>query len=149
MTILIDANVLLRVSQPEHSQFAVSRDALRVLRSQANRLVIVPQVIYEFWVVSTRPLDVNGLGLTSSLAEEKIGEVLRLYDLYHDDRDIFVAWRQLVSKYGIQGKQAHDARLVAAMIRHGMTYLLTFNVQDFARFREIATVSPEAATATQ
>lgn len=147
MTILVDTNVLLRMSQPEHPQFAISRDSLRVLRFRSERLILVPQVIYEFWVASTRPLDVNGLGLAASQALAKVEDNLAMYPLYHDDRDVFGAWRELVIKYGIQGKQAHDARLVAAMVRHGVTHLLTFNGQDFARFSEIAVIAPADAAA--
>lgn len=39
-----------------------------------------------------------------------------------------------------------DARLVAAMKRHGTSHLLTFNDGDFARFSDITVVNPEAAT---
>ncbi len=38
------------------------------------------------------------------------------------------------------GKQAHDTRLVAAMIAHEMTHILTFNTDDFKRFSEITAV---------
>lgn len=37
----------------------------------------------------------------------------------------------------MKGKNAHDARLVAAMVRHGLTHILTFNAQDFSRYRGI------------
>ena len=37
----------------------------------------------------------------------------------------------------------HDARLVAAMIVHGIPNLLTFNLPDFKRFTEITVISPE------
>ena len=42
------------------------------------------------------------------------------------------------------GKQAHDARLVAAMIAHRLTHLLTFNTDDFKRFSEITVVAPRS-----
>ena len=42
---------------------------------------------------------------------------------------------------------AHDARLVAAMVRHSISHLLTFNEQDFARYNEIAVIVPSAAAA--
>lgn len=60
---------------------------------------------------------------------------------------MFDAWRDLIARYGILGKQAHDAHMVAAMVRHGLTHLLTFNEQDFARFSEIAVIAPSAAGA--
>jgi hypothetical protein len=40
------------------------------------------------------------------------------------------------------GKNAHDARFVAAMMAHGLTHLLTFNPQDFRRYSGITVVTP-------
>jgi predicted nucleic acid-binding protein len=41
------------------------------------------------------------------------------------------------------GKASHDARLVAAMKVHGITHVLTFNVDDFKRY-EISVLHPAA-----
>ncbi|GAA6616251.1 hypothetical protein [Scytonema sp. NUACC26] len=40
------------------------------------------------------------------------------------------------------GNPSHDARLVAAMIAHNLTNLLTFNTSDFRRFSEITAIAP-------
>jgi|GEM_PF-2113909 len=48
----------------------------------------------------------------------------------------------LVTVHTVKRKTSHDARLVAAMQRHDVTHLLTFNRQDFLRFTEITTVTP-------
>jgi hypothetical protein len=42
----------------------------------------------------------------------------------------------------VSGKKAHDARLVAAMLAHGLSRLLTFNVSDFARYPGITVLEP-------
>jgi hypothetical protein len=42
------------------------------------------------------------------------------------------ACQQLVASIPVIGKNAHDARFVAAMTVHGLTHLLTFNTQDFS-----------------
>jgi hypothetical protein len=44
----------------------------------------------------------------------------------------------------VQGKQAHDARLVAAMQRHGPSHLLTFNTADFQRYTGLGLFAPHA-----
>ncbi|MBW4439856.1 MAG: hypothetical protein KME10_01205 [Plectolyngbya sp. WJT66-NPBG17] len=49
---------------------------------------------------------------------------------------------RLVTKYQVRGKQAHDTRLVAAMIVHQIAHLLTFNTADFKRFSEIRAIDP-------
>jgi predicted nucleic acid-binding protein len=40
--------------------------------------------------------------------------------------------------------EAHDARLVAAMLRHGVTHLLTYSLTDFRRFATIQLIDPSA-----
>ncbi|WP_414585776.1 hypothetical protein [Scytonema sp. PCC 10023] len=67
---------------------------------------------------------------------------LVLFGLFPDTPVILTVWENLVTKYQVMGKQAHDRRLVAAMISHEMTHLLTFNTVDFKRFSEITAVDP-------
>ena len=105
-------------------------------------LCLVPQVIYEFWVAATRPLDVNGLGVAAAQAELMMKELLQDFVLLRDERGIFGNWQTLVVDYAILGKRAHDARLVAAMQKHGISNVLTFNVADFARFSGIHVFTP-------
>lgn len=59
-----------------------------------------------------------------------------------EDDAIYTEWRKLVSSYGVSGKTSHDARLVAAMKVHGVTHVLTFNVEDFRRFEGIQVLHP-------
>lgn len=57
-----------------------------------------------------------------------------IFTLLRDERAIFDQWERLVAQHDVKGKNAHDARLVAAMNRHELTQLLTFNSRDFARY---------------
>jgi predicted nucleic acid-binding protein len=65
-----------------------------------------------------------------------------------DERGILDVWQPLALQYQVQGKQAHDARLVAAMQRHVLAHILTFNTADFQRYREIAVLDPAAVAAS-
>jgi predicted nucleic acid-binding protein len=47
-----------------------------------------------------------------------------------------------VSDLEIKGKNAHDARLAAAAMRHGVPALLTFNADDFKRFERLTILTP-------
>ena len=49
----------------------------------------------------------------------------------------------MVITYRVSGKNTHDPRLVAAMIVHGIGSILTFDVQDFARYTEIVVADPK------
>ena len=51
-------------------------------------------------------------------------------------------WRELARRQSVVGKQAHDARIVALMLAHNVTHLLTLNSADFARYPEITTITP-------
>lgn len=150
MNVLLDTNILTRWVNTIDSQHAVVCESLRRLRLAGHVCVLVPQNIFEFWAVSTRPIPANGLGKS---IEESVVEVTRLapplFKLLLDDRGILSEWRMLVEKYRVQGKTTHDARLVAAMLRHGVSHLLTFNVTDFARYTEITAVHPDEVLSGQ
>jgi predicted nucleic acid-binding protein len=66
-----------------------------------------------------------------------------MFLLLNDTPEIFSASERIVSRYQVTGKQAHDARLVAAMEVHNLTHLLSFNDRDFKRFAEITVVNPQ------
>jgi hypothetical protein len=47
-------------------------------------------------------------------------------------------------KCQVTGRNAHDARLVAAMTVHVVTHLLTVNTADFARYLGVTALEPAA-----
>ena len=47
-----------------------------------------------------------------------------------------------VTAHAVQGKQVHDARLVALMQTRGITHILTLNASDFTRYPGIVAISP-------
>ena len=142
MRILIDTNVLCRLVEAGHSQHDVADGAVMQLLTAGHELCVVPQVIYEYWVVATRPRENNGLGMPASLVDSAIDRTLEVFTMLLDERGVFANWRSLVRTYEVKGKAAHDARLVAAMNRHGITLLLTFNADDFARFEQLSVRTP-------
>ncbi|MBO1049114.1 MAG: hypothetical protein HEQ10_15880 [Dolichospermum sp. DEX182a] len=81
---------------------------------------------------------------TITQAEEESEKLKKIFILELDTPQIFTEWESLVIKYQVMGKQVHDARLVAAMVAHNITYLLTFNVEDFKRFSDIVVVNPRS-----
>ena len=142
MSLLIDTNVLLRIAQSASPDHATAKSAVLTLVNANETLCIVPQIIYEFWVAATRPPDVNGLGMDVDTAQQSILGMTRDYQLLKDERGIFDRWQSLVTDNKVRGKTAHDARLVAAMQRHRVTNLLTFNKSDFIRFASIQVFTP-------
>lgn len=113
----------------------------RVARAR-RKLCVVPQNYYEFWVVATRPFGSNGLDLSIVETLDAIERMRRVFTLLRDERAIFREWRRLVAEHEVKGKKAHDARLVAAMLRHRLTHILTFNRQDFIQYPNIVVLTP-------
>ena len=103
---------------------------------------VLPQNLYEFWVVCTRPTSQNGLGMTPSEARSELSRLRRQFDVLEEAPTILPGWELLVMQYQVSGKNAHDAHLVAAMIVHGISRILTFNVGDFRRYSNISVLDP-------
>ena len=142
MKVLIDTNILLRIAQLTSSDRPTAKSAIVSLVNADYQLCIVPQVIYEFWVVASRPVSANGLGMDPASTERSVNQILNDFDLLKDERGIFAIWQSLVRSRNVSGKTAHDARLVAAMQRHGIDAILTFNNSDFTRFSDIQVLTP-------
>jgi predicted nucleic acid-binding protein len=137
MRVLLDTNVLCRLAERGHPDHPIAENAIAELRRGQHELCLVPQVIYEYWVVVTRPFAENGLGMSTTDVDMAITLWLEVFTLLPDDQGLFVLWRDLARLHDAKGKSAHDTRLVAAMNRHGLTHLLTFNVADFRRYSGI------------
>ncbi len=144
MIVLADTNILARSAQVMHPQYQLAVDAVALLRSQGHSVCVVPQNLYEFWAVSTRPVANNGLGKSVAEASSELAKVKGLFTVLDDTPAILPAWEQLVAAHAVIGKNAHDARLVAAMLVHGVTHLLTFNGADFTRFTGVTVLEPAA-----
>lgn len=143
MAYLLDTNVLLRWVHPADPQQALTQVVVKELQRRGETVYITPQNLVEFWNVATRPVSVNGLGMTPSQADQEAVQLERLFQLAPDTPDIYTHWRQLVVSAGVSGVQVHDTRLVAVMLAHGITHLLTFNSTDFNRFSGITVVHPK------
>ena len=88
MKILLDTNILTRTADPRHAFHQLAIAAPRQLRSDGHELLIVPQVLYEYWTVVTRPLEQNGLGLSAPEASQDLEQITKLYQLLRDERRI-------------------------------------------------------------
>ena len=143
---LIDTNALLRTLQIRHPQYETVARALETLPGRGRDLHIVPQNLVELWVVATRPLSQNGLGLSTAKAASELMRLKSMFPLLPDTPAIYPVWESLVIQYRVSEKPAHDARLVAAMQVHGLTSILTFDKTGFSRYSGIEVVSPADVT---
>jgi predicted nucleic acid-binding protein len=142
--ILLDTNLLLRYASAVDPAYPIASAAISTLTKRGRTLRIVPQNLFEFWVVATRPIQVNGLGLSPNECVSTIARIKRLFPLLPDQPALTAEWESLAAKHQCRGKTAHDARLVAAMRTHGLTEPLTFNGDDFRRYDGVTVLDPNA-----
>jgi predicted nucleic acid-binding protein len=141
--ILVDTNVHLRLLQGGHPHQKPALDAMELLTTREHEhFVVAPQSLYEMYVVCTRPVAQNGLGLTPERAHQEIVQVRTLFGLLPETSNVYATWEMLVAKYGVAGKPAHDARLVALMLEHRVDRIMTFNDADMNRYAEITAINP-------
>jgi predicted nucleic acid-binding protein len=136
----VDTNVLARSVQEDHPMHTVAKESVKALLARGEEVYGLAQNFYEFWVVATRPIEQNGLGLSTSDAQMHLTEFETTLLPTPDTPSVYAEWRSLVGQRAVMGKNAHDARIVAAMAVHGISHLLTFNGRDFKRFQDIITV---------
>jgi predicted nucleic acid-binding protein len=142
MRILLDTNILVRAAQRSHPASRTAADAVKRLHRKQYALCVAPQNVIEFWNVCTRPREVNGLGLSVSATNRYAGRLERICTVLADSIESYREWRKLVAQHSVVGAKVHDARLVATMKVHEIEQILTFNVQDFARYSGITAVHP-------
>jgi predicted nucleic acid-binding protein len=147
MRVLVDTNILTRSIEPGHAMYQPARDSVAFLRTRGDQLHVVPQILYEFWVVCTRPASANGLGKTPAETVIELAALKSLFGIIDDVPAILPEWERIVATFQVIGRNAHDARLVAAMRVHGASHILTFNDQDFRRFGGITILTPAALLA--
>jgi predicted nucleic acid-binding protein len=146
--ILLDTNVLVRMTRPIDPLCGVARAAIQTCQARGERLIVVPQNLYEFWSVATRPAGPppaggNGLGMTAGQAAQWVRFFQRRFVLLPDQDELISLWLGLVETHRVTGFRAHDVRLVAAMQTYGIAQILTFNGKDF-RGLPVSVLDPAA-----
>jgi predicted nucleic acid-binding protein len=143
MRTLVDTNILTRSTQPDHPQHQSAVLAVTEMNNRGDLLCLAAQNLYEFWVVATRPLGENGLGMTTMEAQERLADLTNAFCILDETPALRQIWQTLVVRHDVKGKAAHDARLVSAMHVHGISSLLTFNTAHFVRYAGINVISPD------
>jgi predicted nucleic acid-binding protein len=85
--------------------------------------------------------------MTPSAVAREVGRLKNMFELLPETPAIFPIWESLVLQHQVQGKPAHDARLVAAMHVHGLTSILTFDKTGFSRYPGIEVLDPQEVNA--
>jgi predicted nucleic acid-binding protein len=139
--ILIDTNVLARGLEQQHIHQQAALASMAHLRKQLQEdLVVFPQILIEFYSIATR--SINSLKLTSDQALVEIGHIERQFPLVLETPDLYLVWKQFITKYKPTHRKVYDLRIAALMQIHQIPRILTFNDKDFEFITEIQTVNP-------
>ena len=132
--VMLDTNVLLAATDQGR---AGHRDALTVLNDWAaghTDLCTSGQILREYLTVATRPAEKNGLGLNLPDALGNVRAIRERTTLLTEDSKVTDRLLGLLADVDCRGKQVHDANLVATMLVHGISTIVTVNMEDFTRF---------------
>ena len=141
---LADTNILLRFLLRNDPAYPAIRQAVRTLKTRGERIVTTSQNIAEFWNVCTRAVALRGgLGLSVEATERRLRLLERHFPVLPDSTAVYERWKSLVLSYKVIGVNVFDARLVAAMTAHGVSHILTANVNDFNRYSGITVLAPD------
>ncbi|MEH2363763.1 type II toxin-antitoxin system VapC family toxin [Nostoc sp.] len=89
MSYLVDTNILLRLVQKDSPMHFHTQRGILMLKRQGELLYIIPQNLIEFWAVATRPINSNGLGLSTAQAVEETDKLKKIFILHLDIPAIF------------------------------------------------------------
>ena len=138
---VVDTNVLVHSSvtaSPDHTR---ARAALARLRAQGP-VAVTRQILREFLTATTRPQP-WAVAATLADATRNTDRFLQRFVVLEDGAAVWDELMALTRDFAFGGKQVHDANIVATMLAHGETRLLTFNAADFRRFgNRIELVTP-------
>jgi predicted nucleic acid-binding protein len=87
----------------------------------------------EYLAVVTRPqVWATALDVSEAIADTDMFS--RRFRILDDGPAVWAELTGLSRRFKFGGRQVHDATIVATMLTHGETELLTFNEVDFRRF---------------
>jgi len=133
----VDTNVLLASTDTGRLHHRAAVAFLEEGLSGRQRIFGSGQVFREYLVVATRPVEVNGLGLTTAAALANLSEFQRCVQILDENPDVAALLSALVKAHRLKGKRIHDANIVATMRAHGLIRIRTDNPADFKAFKDI------------
>ena len=141
----LDTNILLEATDRKGDFHAEAFELFSVASKQGAHLAISGQVAREYHVVATRPVAANGLGLEAKLGWGNVENFLERCVMLEETKAVFESLSELIEAYGINGKKAHDANIVATMKAHRVENLVTLNPRDFKDYHGLRLCSPSEA----
>ena len=131
--VFIDTNALVYADQP-HAAFHTI--ALIAFEAAGDEQWISLQVIREYLSVVTRvnPSAPERIPLSPRIAAVAAARFLDTFRIVPDGLDVATRLLDLIADHAVAGRRVHDLNIVATMLTHNITRLVTFNARDFRAF---------------
>jgi predicted nucleic acid-binding protein len=141
---LLDTNVLVYAffQDTEHHQSA--RALLNQARNPEAGLCLAPQILAEFFAVTTDPRRVTE-PKSAPVVLDLIDKILALpgFTLLPVPVDLVSRWMELVQFRPVTRHEIFDVQLIATMLGNGVQRIYTFNRSDFEPYPQVQVISPE------
>jgi predicted nucleic acid-binding protein len=130
--LFVDTNVVVHATRQASRFHASSRAALERLAETDEPIRVGRQILREHLAATTRPQP----GIVPLTMAQALADVVGFADAFEVLEDGPAVLQELIAlcrAVPLGGRQVHDANIVATMLAHGETRLLTCNVADFTR----------------
>jgi predicted nucleic acid-binding protein len=139
--VFVDTNVLIYHQLSQSPWHSAARQKLQDLEKAGHPLWVSRQILREYLAAMSGP----GVLTTPVAMATLISHVQSFQSQFliaEDGSAVTSQLLTLLASVACAGKQVHDANIVATMLAHNISKLLTHNVADFTRFASWITVVP-------
>jgi predicted nucleic acid-binding protein len=138
-TCFIDTNIIVFASDSRSPWHQSSKEAINKLLNEKFRLFISPQILREYISVASRFTEAKGPVPWDKIMKN-CEDFQKDFILISEDQNTVTELGKLLLKIPSYGKQVHDANVVATMLAHGISNLLTHNTDDFSRYSQLINI---------
>ena len=143
---ILDTNVLVSATASQRELHAAAQDVMQ-WPTLGRQTYVSGQILREYLVVATRPLESNGLGLTCTEAVANVSVFRSLMHCLEENDQVQRRLAELVQTHECRGVLIHDANVVATALMHDVPAIVTENRGDFLRFADLVEVVPLSSVA--
>ena len=143
---ILDTNILVSATASQRQLHAAAQNVVR-WPTLGRPIYVSGQILREYLVVATRPLQSNGLELTCAEAVANVSVFRSRMHCLEENDQVQEKLAELVLTHECRGVLIHDANVVATALTHDIPAIVTENPRDFRRFADLVDVVPLASVA--
>jgi predicted nucleic acid-binding protein len=134
--VMLDTNVLLAATDEGRQTHRAALEVIGKWPGKGTTLYISGQILREYLAVATRPIEQNGLGMRPADAVSNVRALRDRATLLAENVPVADRLLALMRDVASRGKQVHDANVVATMLAHSVSTVVTANATDFTRYAQ-------------